>query len=261
LSEPRPALYTESPSDAGLDVAVSHALLRDAAERGIESWRVWTPPRAVSFGRLDLMLPGAGQAIAAARELGLEPVRRLAGGRAAAIGPGTACLGWACPSPEMSGMQQRYKTFAEMIIRALAQLGIDGCIGELEGEWCPGAWSVLLAETKVGGLAQRVIKGGAWTEAVIVVSGSEELGPALDRVQHALGVPWQPATLGQLSDARAGLTAERTREALIEVVESRPPVRREASLPPPLRRRAASLRERHEINPEPSRRPPRPSGR
>lgn len=258
----RVPLYTGSPPDAALDVAVSHALLREAAEQGVEAVRVWTPPPAVSFGRLDLLLPGHERAIAAARRHGLHPVRRLAGGRAAAIGAGTACLGWASPSPELAGMQDRYRTMAELILQALERLGLRGRVGELEGEWCPGAWSVLVGERKVGGLAQRVIKGGAWAEAVIVVDGAAALARGLDRVQQALGVSWDPATLGQLSRPSGPVTAEQTRAALIDAVAARRPIRREPSLPPAILARATELRGHHDLlTSGPSPRRPRPSDR
>jgi octanoyl-[GcvH]:protein N-octanoyltransferase len=243
--DPAP-LYTESPADAALDVAISHALLNDAARAGIEALRVWVPPAAVSFGRLDLLRPDIDAAIVAARAQGLEPVRRLAGGRAAAIGAGTVCVGWASPSPEMARMQERYETLAGVVVAALERLGVPSRIGELDGEWCPGSWSVLVGSGKVGGLAQRVIKGGAWAEAVIVVSGTHTLGPALDRVQRALGVSWRPETLAQVSDASPAVTPERMREALIDVLPTRRPVR-SAELTGAVWARARELREQHAL--------------
>ena len=251
-------LYEDSPGDAALDVGLSHALLRDAADRGLEALRVWIPPPALSFGRLDLLSPRRDDAIVVARESGLQPVRRLAGGRAAAIGPGTVCVGWAVPSPEMSGMQRRYETLAGVIVAALARLGVAARVGELPGEWCPGAWSLLVggvhtgeidgAEVKVGGLAQRVIKGGAWAEAVVVVScDAAQLAGALDRVQRALDVAWDPATLGHLSAAAAGVTPALVREALIGRLSASRPLRR-ASLTPAIWSRAEDLRRLHELD-------------
>jgi octanoyl-[GcvH]:protein N-octanoyltransferase len=235
-------LYTGSPSDAALDVAISHALLRGAAEEGVEAGRVWTPPPALSFGRLDLLLEGADRGIAAAREVGLHPVRRLAGGRAASIGPGAVCLGWACPSPEMAGMQARYEWLSAVIVSALSALGVRTRVGELPGEWCPGAWSLLAGAAKVGGLAQRVIRGGAWVEAVIVVRDTARLAAALDRVQQALGVAWDPATFAGLEETNAEITPARVREALIGAVGAHP-----AALPDARWARAESLRDGHDL--------------
>jgi lipoate-protein ligase A len=246
LSATRTPLYTESPSDAALDVAISHALLRAAAEDGSEAVRVWMPPPALSFGRLDLLLPGAEHAVAVALGEGLHPVRRLAGGRAAAIGHGTVCLGWACRSPEMAGMQDRYEAMSEVIVQALSLVGVRAGVGELPGEWCPGAWSVVAGEVKVGGLAQRVIRGGAWAEAVIVVSDAARLGAALDRVQEALGVPWNPATFAGLADVRAEVTVEDARRALITAARSGRPLDH-VPLSPELWSRAETLRDGHDL--------------
>lgn len=234
-------MYLDAPPDAALDVAVSHVLLEDAT-RGVEAARVWTPPPALSFGRLDLLSPHIPAAIAAARAQGLEPVRRLAGGRAAAIGAGTVCLGFASPSPEMSGMQERYESVAAVVIGALARLGVPARVGELTGEWCPGTWSVIAGEAKAGGLAQRVIRGAAWAEAVIVVAGEDALSRALDLVQRALAVEWNPATLGGLP----GITAEQVRDAVVTELEARRPLVR-CALPPAVLARAAKLRSDHAL--------------
>jgi octanoyl-[GcvH]:protein N-octanoyltransferase len=239
-------LYTESPPDAALDVAISHALLRAAAEDGSEAVRVWTPPPALSFGRLDLLLPSAERAIAVALAEGLHPIRRLAGGRAAATGPGTVCLGWACRSPELAGMQERYEAMSEVIVQALSLVGVRAGVGELAGEWCPGAWSVIVGDVKVGGLAQRMIRGGAWAEAVIVVSDAAPLRSALDRVQRALGVPWDPATFAGLADIRAGVTVEDARGGLIAALQARRPLD-QLALPAAVWSRAESLRDGHDL--------------
>jgi lipoate-protein ligase A len=241
-------LYLDAPPDAALDVAISHALLEQAT-RGVEALRVWTPPPAVSFGRLDLLSPHREAAVAAARAAGLAPVRRLAGGRAAAIGPGTVCVGWAYPSPEMTGMQDRYEALAGVVVAALERTGAPARVGELPGEWCPGSWSVIAGgageagPAKAGGLAQRVIKGAAWAEAVIVVSGAHALAGALDRVQRALEVPWDPATLGDLP----GVSPAQVREGLIAELKARRPLVRGRPLPPEVLNRAAELRAEHTL--------------
>jgi octanoyl-[GcvH]:protein N-octanoyltransferase len=122
----------------------SRALLRYAARTAEESLRLWSPPPALSSGRLDLLLPGAPAAIAAARAVGLAPVRRLAGGHAAAVGPGTLVVGWASPAPVLGPMDRRYAALAETIIEALRSLEVPARVGELDGEWCPGSWSILV---------------------------------------------------------------------------------------------------------------------
>ncbi len=235
------ALYLGAPPDAALDVAISHTLLEQAT-LGAESLRIWSPPPAVSFGRLDLLSPHRAAAIAQARAAGLDPVRRLAGGRAAAIGPGTVCVGWADPSPDLAGMQDRYETLAGVVVSALERVGVPARVGELPGEWCPGSWSVIAGAGKAGGLAQRVIRGGAWAEAVMIVTGAAALADALDRVQRALEVEWDPSTLHDLP----GVAPEQVCDALVAELESRRPVVR-SPVPPELARRASELRAEHEL--------------
>jgi lipoate-protein ligase A len=236
------ALYLDAPPDAALDVAISHALL-EGATAGVEALRVWTPPPAVSLGRLDLLSTLSPAAIAAARAQGLVPVRRLAGGRATTIGPGTVCLGWAHPSPDMSGIQDRYEEMAAVMVEALERLGVPVRVGQLAGEWCPGAWSVIAGAGKIGGLAQRVVRGGAWAEAVIVVDDAGALAASLDRVQRALGVEWNPDTLTGLP----GTSPDAVRDALVAGLGARRELRLVRPLPEPLLRRAAELRDEHAL--------------
>jgi lipoate-protein ligase A len=140
----------------------------------------------------------------------------------------------------MTGMQDRYETIAGVVVAALERAGVPARVGELPGEWCPGSWSVIAGTAKAGGLAQRVIKGGAWAEAVIVVSGARALAGALDRVQHALEVPWEPATLSDLP----GVSPGQVRDALIAELEARRPLVR-VPLPAEILTRAAELRAGH----------------
>ncbi len=197
----------------------------------------------MSFGRLDLLSASIDAAAAAARAEGFEPVRRLAGGRAAAIGPGTACLGFAAPVDSVaSGMQERYETLSALLLDALGRLGVDARIGELAGEWCAGAWSVLVGEGKVGGLAQRVIRGGAWAEAVVVVRGAPALRAALDRVHRTLGLEWRPETLVGLESVTVDQVTSALRDAASVRWELAP-----AEIPPALWRAAGALREEHAL--------------
>jgi lipoate-protein ligase A len=123
-----------------------------------------------------------------------------------------------------------------MVLDALGRLGIEARIGELAGEWCAGTWSVLVGDGKVGGLAQRVIRGGAWAEAVVIVTGADALRAALDRVQRALGLEWRPETLTGLE----GVTVEEVRGALAQAAGAQP-----AGVPDEAWERARALRAEH----------------
>jgi lipoate-protein ligase A len=80
---------------------------------------------------------------------------------------------------------------------------------------------VLIGDAKVGGLAQRMIRGAAWTEAVVVVEGAAALREGLDRVHRALGVGWRPSTLAALEDALPGLEPAEVENAFVAALAAR----------------------------------------
>jgi octanoyl-[GcvH]:protein N-octanoyltransferase len=130
--------------DPALDVAVGHALLGRAARGEIgPTLRVYRPGATVAFGRLDRLRPGFGAAVDAARAHGFEPVLRQPGGHAAAYDAGALCLDLVRPEAEgMPALQTRFAEAAELLAGALRAVGVDARVGEVPGEYCPGAWTV-----------------------------------------------------------------------------------------------------------------------
>jgi octanoyl-[GcvH]:protein N-octanoyltransferase len=200
---------------------VSHALLNRSARDGLASLRVWRPlSPALSVGRLDVRHPRLDEVLALARAAAVAPVRRLAGGHAATLDSGCLCLGWAQPHPRLEESGARYEMVAEAIIDALGTLGVAGWLGESPGEWCPGAWSVHGRSGKLAGLAQRVISGAAWCEALIVIEAAPELRDLARNVHEVFGLEWSDSAQGEIAsllpgapDPHAALTAALT-EAL-----------------------------------------------
>ena len=71
---------------------------------------------------------------------GFGSVLRLAGGRAAVFHEGTLELAHAVPDRTRAAASTRAsRTTAELIARALRRLGVDARVGEVPGEYCPGA--------------------------------------------------------------------------------------------------------------------------
>ena len=160
------------------------------------------------MGRLDARHPRLDDVLAVARAAGVPAVRRLAGGRAATLDTGCLCLGWAQPHPRLEDSSARYELIAEAVAEALGSLGVSTALGESPGEWCPGAWSVQGAAGKLAGLAQRVVAGGAWCEALIVIEGNAELRSLARKVHALLELEFNDAAQGQLSELlpnRSGL--------------------------------------------------------
>jgi lipoate-protein ligase A len=155
-------------------------------------------------GRLDARHPRLSEVLELARVAGVAPVRRLAGGHAATLDSGSLCLGWAQAHPRLEESGARYELIAEAIVEALRALGVASRLGESAGEWCPGAWSVQGPSGKLAGLAQRVVSGGAWCEALIVVEAAPELGALARQVHQVLGLEWSDAAQGELAQLLPG---------------------------------------------------------
>jgi octanoyl-[GcvH]:protein N-octanoyltransferase len=206
-----PALHevaVATPVDPLLDVALSHALLREvAAGRHGEALRLHRPAPTVAFGRLDALRDGFGAACAAARRRGYTPVVRSVGGHAA-VSDGRCLVveRFTAAADVTAGLQARFAEQSGLLAEVLARLGADARVGELAGEYCPGAHSVNVGgRLKVAGVAQRAIRGGAMTSAVVVVGGGADLRAAVAEVYAALGLPVDPSTAGALDEVLPGV--------------------------------------------------------
>jgi octanoyl-[GcvH]:protein N-octanoyltransferase len=165
------------PDDPALDTAVSEATMRRVAAGELpETLRLARPARVVAFAKRDA----------------------LAGGRAAVFHEGTLELAHAVPDPDpRPGIHARFEATAGLVARALARLGVDARVGEVPGEYCPGRWSVNAGGArKLAGIGQRVISGGAHVGTVIVVDDAAAVRTVLEPVYAALGLGWDPATVG-----------------------------------------------------------------
>lgn len=190
------------PDRAAFDIAVSTALLRRAATQQVETLRLHVPGPALAFGARDRNSAGYPAAITRAAEIGFPPVRRLAGGKAAVFHAGTLAFSWAVPEADArQGIERRFILMAQTVTKTLRSLGIDARVGEVPGEYCPGRFSVNAGgATKLMGVGQRLIRGGAHLGGVLVVDGSQQVRAALTPVYAALGYEWDPATVGSVAD-------------------------------------------------------------
>ena len=114
----------------------------------------------------------------------------------------------------------RFERLAGWIVAALKRLGLDARLGELEGEYCPGEFSVNVGgRIKVMGVGQRVIRGGAHVGGVVTVAETERLRAVLVPIYETLELPLRAETAGGIADEAPGLTAEDLVRALGEVLE------------------------------------------
>ena len=186
--------------------------------------RIHRPANEVAFGRQDLASPGYEEAARAARAAGFAAVERLAGGRAAVFHQGTIAIARAYADPEPpKRTYARFEEMADVITAALRGLGVDARVGEIPGEYCPGAYSVnARGATKLAGIGQRMIRDGAHLGGVVVASGGSEIADVLRPVYRALELDWDPATAGSVTDELGReVTPDEVEEAVIEELEKR----------------------------------------
>lgn len=217
------------PGEAAYDVAVSRALLLAAAEGAQpECLRLYRPDEVVAFSGSDATRPGFAKAVAAAREAGFDAALRLAGGAAAVFHRDALAFAWCLPAADARrGIRARFEGVARVVVGALRALGVDARVGEVEGEYCPGAFSVnARGRRKLMGVGQRIVRGAAHVGGVLVVDRSARVVEALVPVYAALGLTWRPETTGSVADEIGAVSLEAVRDALVAEI------RRERSLEP-----------------------------
>jgi lipoate-protein ligase A len=202
-----------------LDTAVSRALLGEVAAglRG-ESLRLYRPDDTLAFSISDCRRAGFPRACEAARRLGFEPVVRLAGGRAAVFTRESVAFAWSTPEQDARrGIEARFDRLAQLVVAALRRVGVDARIGAVPDEYCPGAHSVNAGgRSKLMGVGQRVIAGGAHVGGVITVGARERTGDVLASVYEALDYPFAVETVGVVADEAPGVGVEDVGAALLE---------------------------------------------
>ena len=211
-----------SAADPVLDIALSHALLADvAAGRRPPALRIFRPRPTAAFGRLDALRPGFERAGEAARDHGYTPVLRSAGGHAALYDERSIVVDHVTHERDATaGLQARFEDQSARVRDALRTLGADARIGELAGEYCPGEYSVHVTggavggRVKVAGVAQRMVRHGASTSAVVVAGGGARLRAAIADVYGALELPVDVATAGALDEQLPGASVEDVERAL-----------------------------------------------
>ena len=212
------------PDDAALDTALSRALmLRVAAGELSETLRVGRPGRHVAFGKRDVVAAGYQDAVRAAREGGFEAIERLAGGRAAAFHEDTISFAHAIPDADpRARVDERFEATAGLIAAAFGRLGVDARVGEVEGEYCPGAHSVSArGERKLMGVGQRVVAGGVHVGGVIVVAGGQRVNAILGPVYEALGLSWRPEATGAVAEEVPGVEWHAVTDAVLAEYDGR----------------------------------------
>lgn len=185
-------------------MALTGALLRRAS-RGEHAGglRVFRPSQPMlAFGRRDTRLPGFPEAVRLCREAGFVPVIRPTGGRAVACTTAALVVDHVAREPDpVNRMNLRFEEYGALLAGVLAEHGVAARVGEVPGEYCPGAHSVnARGEVKLIGTAQRIVRDAWLFSSVVVYDDAELLRPLLADVYDALDLPFDPASVGAIAD-------------------------------------------------------------
>jgi octanoyl-[GcvH]:protein N-octanoyltransferase len=208
----------ENPEDGfGLQRAVLEEI--GSGERGPTAL-VWTSSRYVGVTRPEMRRPGFEEAMRAAEDLGFPVLARDSGGGAVVANEDSISFSLTFPVEDLRhGLYERYAEGVDLVAAALRRVGVEAEGGEVAGEFCPGAYSVRSGGPrgiKHAGLAQRVTRRAARLEALILVSGTAELIPVLERFYASLGLPFRRESVGDLP-----VGVSRVIEALLAEVRDR----------------------------------------
>jgi octanoyl-[GcvH]:protein N-octanoyltransferase len=211
------------PGGPAQDVALGPALLRvgltarsDAPEEPEEIVRVFVPSATAGFSRRDTLRPGYPDAVAAVRRHGFEPVVRFPGGRLAVYHQGSVVVDHVRRERGARlDVDGRFAEYAGLVVDVLTARGVDARIGEVPGEYCPGAFTVNGGGVvKLAGSAQRLTRDGWLFSTVLQVTGAAALRAPLVEASEALGYELAVGTVGAVEDLRPGTTVDEVAEAL-----------------------------------------------
>jgi octanoyl-[GcvH]:protein N-octanoyltransferase len=244
------AEHLDNPEDG---FGLQQALLEEVAsgDRG-PSALMWTASPYVGVTRPETRLPGFEKAVAAARALGFPVLVRNSGGGAVAANEGSLSFSLTFPVEDLRhGLYERYTEGVELVAAALRRIGVDAEGGEVEGEFCPGAYSVRSggpSGVKHAGLAQRVTRRAARLEALILVQKTGGLVDVLERFYSALRIPFRRESIGDLP-----VDVPRVIEALVAEVRERYGGQEEEAVGEDLLSKAKSQRANWQVAPTPAR--------
>jgi lipoate-protein ligase A len=178
---------------------------------------VHSPRPTAAFSRIDALAGGFPAAQDAAVRHGFAPVVRPAGGRLAAYHEGALVLDLvARHSQARDHYRERFAVLGEQLAAGLRTLGVPAGVGAVPGEYCPGEFSVNAAgTTKLVGTAQRLTRHGYLFSAVVLVADAEPIRDVLVDTYAALGLDWQPASVGAVTDHAPGVTVADVEAALL----------------------------------------------
>ena len=225
-----------SPTTAHEDLDLVRRTLQGFNEGGAGFLRIYRPGPTAAFSPRDMTLNRYGAAAEAMCGLGFAPVERRAGGQLAVYDGASLVIDLVAPHRDpRNGVVERFRLFSGAIANVLDAFGVDARVGEIDGEFCPGRFSVnAQGRIKLAGVAQRIGRCGYHLGAVISVTSSSAARDAIEDAYRILDLSFDPKTFGALADFAPGMSSailcQRLRgtfaENLIAVPERQLPAKR-----------------------------------
>lgn len=215
---------------------VQDGLAELAAIRSASGWgwlRIRRPTPTAAFSRRDTLTPGYPRAVKVAEQYGFVPLVRPVGGRLAVHHEGAVVIDVLGRHPDPGrDLQRRFGEFGAAVATALRGLGVDARVGRLPDEYCPGDHSVnARGRVKLAGTAQRLTRGSYWLSAVLLVSDPEPVRTLLTAAYPLLGLGFDPATFGSVTDEVPGTSEQEVVEALRQALGDVLPLGRQPTVP------------------------------
>jgi lipoate-protein ligase A len=201
------SLPTE-PVEPAVAFAESLELLRSIAKGQLDRHRlvrIYTPTPTLALSRWESRQPGFQKAATSARAQGFDPAIRPTGGRAAAYDE--SCLIFDLVVAERAVLDPRpfFEETSSRIAGVLRDFGVDARVGPVEGEYCPGEFSInARGEVKLVGTSQRAVPGARLLSGVLPLGGVEQLVPVLTSANESLGLRWDESSFGSVATEAQG---------------------------------------------------------
>jgi octanoyl-[GcvH]:protein N-octanoyltransferase len=178
--------------------------------------RLRRPSPTAAFSPQDTTHPDFEQIKDMARAQGFEPVERGTGGRLTMFDEHALAITIIWPHAEPHAFTlRRYEVFSALLSGALAELGLDARVGELNNEYCPGKYSINAeGRVKLVGIAQRMNRHCVQMGAIISVDRSEKACAAIAEAYQMMGLPFDPSTYGAITELVPSLTYDQVNQVI-----------------------------------------------
>ena len=182
----------------------------------------YTTARGIALSRRECHLPGFDRAVQIATRTGFPIAVRPTGGRAAVMSDYSLVFEiFVATGEDDPGTGPIFEVGSGLVRDVLTGIGVDASVGEIPGEFCPGAHSISArGKRKLVGTAQRGTRGARLFSALLLLGIDEHVRDVLDQVNQALDLPWDRTTLGSIDDEVPGLSIAELREQLVNAWEA-----------------------------------------